>query len=48
MGGGSDWKDCGGRPTKEKGDWMRQQRADPTEVASYVAVAVELGVTLGR
>ena len=26
---------------------MREQRTDPAEVASYVAVAVELGVAFG-
>ena len=26
---------------------MREQRADPAEVSSYVAVEVELGVSLG-
>ena len=26
---------------------MREQRSDPAEISSYVAVEVELGVTLG-
>ena len=47
MRGWSNWEDRRGRPSEQQRDWVREQRADPAEVASYVAVAVELGVTLG-
>jgi hypothetical protein len=46
VGGGSDGKNRRGRPAKQESDRVRQQGADPAEVASYVAVAVELGVAL--
>jgi hypothetical protein len=42
-----DGKNGGGRPTEQQRDRVREQRPDPAEVASYVTVAVELGVALG-
>ena len=47
MRGGCNGKDRGGRPAEQQRDRMREQRPDPAEVASYVTVAVELGVRLG-
>ena len=47
MSSGSYWQNRGSRPSKQQRDWVREQRTDPAEVASYVAVAVELRVTLG-
>ena len=40
-------KERRGGPTEKLRDRTREQRADPAEVALYVAVAVELSVTLG-
>ena len=36
-----------GGPTEKERDRTRQQRADPAEIPLYIAVAVELSVTLG-
>jgi hypothetical protein len=36
-----------GGPAEEESDWVREERPDPSEVSSYVAVAVELCVALG-
>ena len=47
MRGGSDGQDGRGRPSQEQRDRMREQRSDPAEIPSYVAVEVELGVPLG-
>ena len=47
MGGGGNGQDRRCRPSQQQRDRMREQRADPAEVASYVAVAVQLGVGLG-
>lgn len=44
---GRDGKERRGGPAEEQRDRARQQRADPAEIPLYVAVAVELGVTLG-
>jgi len=35
-------------PSQEQGDGMREQRSDPAEIPLYVAVAVELSVSLGE
>ena len=42
-----EWQKRGGGPAEEQRDRMRQERSDPAEVPSYVAVEVELGVALG-
>ena len=47
MRGRREWEQCGGWPAKEKSDRVREQGSDPAEVPFYVAIAVELGVTLG-
>jgi hypothetical protein len=47
MRGECDRKDCRGGPTEEQRDRVREQRARPAEVAPYVAVAVELCISLG-
>lgn len=47
MRGGGDRKDRGGGPAKKLRDRAREQRADPAEVSLYVAIAEELGVSLG-
>jgi hypothetical protein len=48
MRGGRERQQRRGGPTKQKSDRVSEQRSDPAEVSSYVAVAVELGVALGR
>jgi hypothetical protein len=40
-------KERRGRPAEQQRDWVREQSAGPSEVAPYVAIAVELGVRLG-
>jgi hypothetical protein len=47
VGGECEGQDCSGGPAKQQRDWMREQCSGPAEIASYVAVAVELGVCLG-
>jgi hypothetical protein len=47
MGGEGDGQDCRGGPAKQQRDRVGEQRSGPTKVASYVAVAPELGVRLG-
>ena len=42
-----DGKKRRGGPTEKLRNRARQQRADPAEIPLYVAVAVELSVTLG-
>jgi hypothetical protein len=44
--GGSERKECGGRPAEEESDRLRKQGSDPAEVSSYVAVAMKLSVAL--
>jgi len=46
--GWSDGQEKSGGPTEQQGNRMREERPDPAEVALYVAVAVELGVSLGQ
>ena len=48
MRGRSDGQKRGGRPAKKEGDRAGEEGPDPAEVSLYVAVAVELGVPLGR
>jgi hypothetical protein len=45
--GERDGKDRGGGPTQEQRDRVGEQRPRPAEVAPYVAVAVELCISLG-
>ncbi len=47
MRGGREWQQRRGGPTEEERDRVSEQRSDPAEVSSYVAVSVELSVTLG-
>lgn len=47
MGGEGDGEDGGGGPAKQQRDRVREERARPAKVSSYVAVAAELGVRLG-
>lgn len=47
MRAGCEREQRGGRPTEEERDWVRQQRANPTEVCAYVARALEPGIALG-
>ena len=47
MGGECERQDCSGWPAKQQGDRMGEECSGPAEIASYVAVAVELGVCLG-
>jgi len=47
MRGRRQWQKRRGGPAEEQRDRVGEQRSDPAEVSSYVAVAVELGVALG-
>ena len=47
VGGGSEWKKCGGGPAEEQGDRVREKCSRPAEVSCYVTVPVEPGVAFG-
>jgi hypothetical protein len=46
--GRSDGQQKSGGPAEQQRNRMSEERSDPAEVSLYVAVAVELGVSLGE
>jgi hypothetical protein len=48
MRGGGEWEDRSRGPAEKERDGVREQRTGPPETPSYVAVAVELRIALGR
>ena len=47
MGAERHRQDCRRGPAEEQCDRVGEQSSSPAEIASYVAIAVELGVALG-